>query len=217
MERLFILILLLASCSSNQIQQSSVDISNEIKASETENEDNTSKTPVSTQDWKIIANDINGRVAEVSAKGKTPDGEVQTTLQLQCPTEKNSVIVFVYNVSTDKISSFDFDYFEGPGAPALKRKLVEIQANSPQKNLYWNYSVAGGFGGNGIGSEFFFSPSTNNKPDKTAQIAQMIAKGSTEVIITVHDPQDQKKVIKTTFPAINSSSEVARILNGCRK
>jgi hypothetical protein len=220
MERLFILILLLASCSSHQLQQhSNAEYSqNEANSSLSNNE---SLNSISAEDWIIEVNDEYARIARVSAVGKTPDGEAYTFLKLECPTKgnkENPVISFEYSVSNpDKIPGFNFDYFEGPNAPAQEKKLVEIQANSPKNNLYWNFAAAGLYGGYAEVIAFAFSPSTSNKPDKTTQFAQMIADGSTEVTVTVHDYQDNQKVIKTTFPAIDPSSNVARVLNGCRK
>jgi hypothetical protein len=222
MERLFIFILLLASCSGHQLQQNSnVEVSqNNTDSNISQNKANNSETN-STEDWAVIVNNEYGQYAKVLAVGKTPDGEAFTSLTLHCPTKKdkeNPVISFEYSVNNpDKIPSFNFDYFEGPNAPVLERKLVEIQANSPRGNLYWNFVAAGWYGGFAEVIAFVFSPSTSNKPDKTAQFVRMIAEGSTEVTITVHDYQDNQKVIKTTFPAIDPSSNVARVLNGCRK
>lgn len=219
MKILFVLLIFLTACSNEQVKENfnlKTD-DNSIKT-QTNNSADLTKTISVTYDWAITMNETYMRKAVVRSVGKSPNGEVDTTFELQCPTKENQVTTFTYKVwNPRQIPNFNFDYFEGPDAPALKEKLVSIQAHSPDKSLDWQFSTAGLYGGFAEIIAFEFSPSTFNKPDKTAQLAQMIAKGSTEVIITVQDNRDKNKTIKSTFPAINPKSDVANILAGCRK
>lgn len=228
MKKIFTLFFILICCTCSKTQQNAaIELSqnkNETNTGQEINETNNPKDSAQSQDWVLVVNDEYAQIARVSAIGDSPDGEIYTTLIVECSIsslnegKKNSVLRFSYSIDNpDKISSFDFNYFEGPNAPALEKKLVEIQANSSQKNIFWRFATSGRLGGYAEVIAFVLTPSPYNKPDRTVEFAQMIAKGSTEVTITVHDSQDDKKLIKTIFPAIDPSSEVARILDGCGK
>jgi hypothetical protein len=218
MKSLFILLIFLTSCSGIKTQENfNSEANKDSTLNQAKDDANTSKNPAADEDWAVTMNATYMRTARISRMGATPDGEVFTAFELQCPSKENSVTSFTYQVwNPSQIPSFNFSYFEGPDAPALKVKLMKIEAYSPDKRVSWQFKPAGLYGGYAEELAFEFSPSTFNKPDKTAELAQMIAKGSTEVTITVQDNRDKEKIIKSTFPPINPLSDVAKILNGCR-
>jgi hypothetical protein len=93
--------------------------------------------------------------------------------------------------------------------------LIEFRAVSPNGTVSFRESVGGVYGGAGETDAFNFE-SFNIERNKLMRLARMIAKGSTELTVIVHDYKDYSKTIETTFPAIGASSDVAKILNGCR-
>lgn len=210
----------LTSCAASAVQNvsNSVAPQNLVIAQTNNNSDSTRKLNDSiSKTWQMRINDSKVRTAVVMTIGKTPNGEAQTIFWLQCPADPNYVVSIDFIVrDTSKITGFNFDDFEGPDAPAQNKKLVEFRAVSPRGSLSFRDSVAGGYGGAGEPDAFFFATGAT-KPDKKMQLAQMIAKGSTEVTVIVHDYRNNRNTIETTFPAIDVSSDVAKILNGCRK
>ncbi len=220
MQKFIVLIFFFISCSTSAVQEvsNSVAPQNPVVAQTNDNSDSTRKLNDSiSKTWEMRINDSQVRTAVVMTIGKTPNGEAQTIFWLQCPADSNYVTSIHYIVrDTSKITGFSFDDFEGPDAPAQAKKLVEFRATSPRGKLSFRDSVAGGYGGAGEADAFFFATGAV-KQDKIMQLAQMIAKGSTEVTVIVHDYQNNGNTIETTFPAIDASSDVAKILNGCRK
>ena len=212
MRKLLPLILFLTSCSTSAVQETSnfVVSQNRDDFNITQKENDF----VATQTWKVNVNDSNARIASVSANGKTPNGEVQTLFNLQCPPEQNPLVSIEYIVrDSNKTLRFSFDDFEGPDAPAQKKKLVEIRAISPYNNLSFHTAVSGYY----VADEMFAFGLGTIKQDQISQLARMVAEGSTEVTFIIHDYRDYRKTIETTFPAIDVSSDVAKTLNGCRK
>lgn len=219
MRKFLVLICFLASCSASTVneQSKSVSTQNPVVAQANDNSDSTQKLNDSISNiWQMKINN-RVRTAVVMTNGKTPNGDAQTILWLQCPTGLNPVVSINYIVrDSNNITDFDFDSFEGPDAPAKEKNLVEIQAVSPHGNLSFRILAGGYYGGAGEPDAFVFGTSTT-KQDKIMQLAQMIANGSTEVTFIVHDYLDYSKTIETKFPVIDPSSDVAKILNGCRK
>jgi hypothetical protein len=211
--------LFLTSCSASVVQENSsfaVPQNTVVAQNNYDSESVRKKNDSISKNWEIRINNANARTAVVMTNGKTPNGEAQTIFWLQCPAEENPLVSINYIVrDSSKITDFGFDNFEGPDAPA-QEKLVEIRTVSPNGNLSFRTPLAGWYGGAGEPDAFVFGKGTT-KQDKIMQIAHLIAKGSTEVTITVHDYRDYRKTIETTFPAIDASSDVAKILNGCQK
>ena len=212
MRKLIILVFFLTSCSASAVQDNSNFVAQKKDDSNVAlNEDVVSRI------WRININDSQARAAQISAIGKTPDGETQTIFWLQCPAEKNNLVSINYLVqNSSKISNFNFDDFEGPDAPVQNKKLVEIRATSSHETLSFRTAVAGSYGAVEDLPAFVFELGTI-KQDKIMQLAQMVAKGSTKITFVVHDNRDYQKTVETTFPAIDAAGDVAKTLNGCRK
>ena len=131
-------------------------------------------------------------------------------LLLRCPANSDYVVSIDYIVrDANKIKSFNFGDFEGPDAPAQNKQLIEFRAISPSGDLTFRGSVSGGYGGAGEAGAFFFTPNAGNQK-KVEQLAQLIAKGSTQVIVIVHDYRNNRKTIETAFPAIDPASDMVR-------
>lgn len=211
MRKFLILTLLLVSCSTSEVHENSNTLVYK-QADSNITQENVNSIESKTRDyssaWKIVSNNENGRLAIVSAMGKTSAGEVQTSFLLQCPAKENPLIVVHYIVEDPrKVIGFNFDDFEGVDAPAMNEKALEIQANSPRSKISLRTAVNGNVG------RF----TASSAEPKITQFAQMVAKGATEAIFIMHDSRDYQSTIKTTFPAIDPSGDVAKILNGCRK
>ena len=161
-------------------------------------------------EWWIRTISQNGRIAQVGATGGSPNGPVDTVLEIQCPTVQNNVSVIDLIVrDTDKVPDFDFDSFEGPYAPNKNRKLIEIVAFSEMKQIHTRTTASGYYGGLGEPDAFVFGIGTE-------RLASSLASQDVRLKVIVHDASDARKTIEATFPQIEPKSEVAKTLNGCR-
>ena len=158
--------------------------------------------------WKITSSSEYGTIVTVTGVGKTPNGIAPVILKLQCPIRENSPPPISFIVDNSEEIGFDVDDFEGPYAPAFEKKLGEIRIISPQGKTSIKTNVGGWYA---VPSGFLFSPVV---PE---HIVRTIAKGSTEVTFVVHHNRDYQKIIEMSFPALDSSSDVAKALSGCRK
>lgn len=167
--------------------------------------------------WLLRESNPNMRIATVGSIGISPNGDVETILEIQCPTEKNSVTnISLIVQKAHSITNFDFESFEGPDAPNLRKNLVEIETWPETPNLRWLAQVTGGYGGNDEPDSFMFSLSSLNKPDRAVEFARIIADGKSGLRVIVHDGKDDKKTIEAAFPSIDPTGSVAKWLNGCR-
>ncbi len=209
--------LLLSYCSNYQPKSNSISL-NENKAS---NVDPTqvARNSALTNNWAVVVDDGFARIAKVNSRATTPDGYVFADLKLQCGPrsgESKSAISFDYEVfDPEKVTSFDFNYFEGPYAPAMQKQMVLIRTKSLSKTQEWRFSTAGGYGGYAEQRTFFFSPNTFNSPDRTSEFVRTIAEGGVEVTLIAYDHRDGHKTIEATFPPIGVESDVAKLLKGC--
>lgn len=202
-EKLLVLILLSTSCSVPYVEKNSnlIAVRKQDDSNNTEWKDNFVASP----NWKITSDNPYGRIAIVSATGRTPDGETSTIFKLQCPAEQNSTATISFLVrNTEKIIGFNFSDFEGPNAPASKKKLVEIEAISPRGRLSFKTNTSGWYAAPNV---FVFSPGT------TKSLEHLVAEGSTEVTFIVHDNRNYQKTIAMKFPAMDSSSDVVKLLD----
>ncbi len=167
--------------------------------------------------WQIEPS-YNGIVAVVGVDGKGPNGVIRTTLRVQCPTPANDVTTIEFVVrKTGRVKDFNFDSFEGPYAPNLRKKLVEFNRHTEKGTDKWLAMVHGSYGADDRADAFRFGLSSFNDPDKTNSIAQTLASGTASLTVIAHDGRDWNRTLEATFPKLDPNTETASVLNGCKK
>lgn len=166
------------------------------------------------QDWQQQSNEHGLRTAKVSASGDTPDGPAPTTLTVQCAPSKNGTISLLYAiVGTDAIKRFGFADFEGPGAPASKRKLVSVVIKTSGRSILVQTAVTGYYLD---ASTFVFSFSApNHLASQVTRVTDAIKSGAKTIIFTVQDSRDRRRKIQTAFPAAGAATVIAETMKGC--
>jgi len=160
--------------------------------------------------WKFLLNDeAYGKIAVVRATGETPNGKVRAKLKLDCPGRDGAITIIAGDMES---SGFDLgNYSVNSGSPVTRKNLVEIRGISPKGGLSFKTKANGH-----IGYENLFPTVMFFELAKTKKLEHLIAKGSTKVTFVIHDLDDYQRTITVTFPAIDSSSEMAKDLKGCR-
>ena len=157
----------------------------------------------------MTRNEADVRVARVTADGMTPSGPAETTLQLRCSDWSKGVLSLEYAVSGfEKIRGFSFDNFEGPDAPAARRKLAAVRVRTPRGEVTVRKRVAGYLTQPGV---FAFSIDRLDH-----RLSKEIIGGRSKIAFTVHDSRDRNKSITSEFPAFGESGAVAKAMTGCK-
>jgi len=160
--------------------------------------------------WRFLLNDEDyGKIAVVRATGETPNAKVRAMLKLDCPGRNSAITIIVGDMDN---AGFNLaDYSVKSDSPVIKKNLVEIRAVSPKGELSFKTRAKGNIGYPTLYPTVLFFELT-----KTKKLEHLIAKGSTEVTFVIRDLEDNQKTITITFPAIDSSSQMAKDLKGCR-
>ncbi len=160
--------------------------------------------------WRFLLNDDDyGKIAVVRAAGKTSNEQVRAMLKLDCPGRDSATTIIVGDMEK---SGFNLgNYSVNSDSPVTKKNLVEIRAISPKGELSFKTKAEGHIGYENLKPTVLFFELT-----KTKKLERLIAKGSAEVTFFIHDLEDYQKTITVTFPAIDSSSQMAKDLKGCR-
>ena len=164
--------------------------------------------------WQILPSQ-NGVIALVGAFGKGPDGEIKTTLLIQCPTPTNDVTAIEFIVhKTGTLRDFDFDSFEGPYAPNLTKRLVEFHTTVGERTDRWSARVSGRYGGLGDADAFYFT--LVDSQSRLENIAKAVSRGEAVLMVIAHDGRNWNRTLEAQFPRIDPDSETASRLHGCK-
>jgi hypothetical protein len=164
----------------------------------------------------------NSYLVTVSRTGRMPNGLIQALFLIRCAKTENTNSGFEFIVSdAAQFPYFNFDYFEGPNAPAQKKKTVTIATSKTEPKLTskssvkltWKFAVSGSYGCNADAKSFCFTENLENVPNPLPQVAKYIADGGFSTTVTVSDNQNE---IKSEFPPIDPASEAAKVLKTCR-
>ena len=100
-------------------------------------------------DWKYAVKPNDLRSATTTATGTSPDGPIKTTLNVEYSPGKEGVLTLDFIVAgAEKMKGFGFEEFEGPDAPAAKRKLTSFTVEKAGgKPLAVQVKVAGWYSG----------------------------------------------------------------------
>ncbi len=168
------------------------------------------------QDWQNQVDENGLRTARVSASGSTPDGPATTTLTVQCRPGKDGAVSILYAISaTEQMKKFNFGDFEGPGAPASKRKLVRIVVQTQRGAVTVQTPVSGYRIDQGT-FVFQFAARTNMASQVT-RVTDAIRAGAETISVTVQDSRNTGRTIQTRFPGAHASFVLAETMKGCGK
>lgn len=162
-------------------------------------------------DWKYVAKSNGPCMATTTATGTSPDGPIKATLNVEYSSGKKGVLTLDFVVAgAFKMKGFGFEEFEGPDAPAAKRKLTRITVEKPGgKPLTVNVTVAGWY----LDDSFHFAANEENKnPADVLKAVRAMQAGATKVSVTVVDLHDARKTLHADFASADPSAALAKLL-----
>ena len=162
-------------------------------------------------DWKYVTQHNRPDIASTTATGKSPDGPIQTTFNVEYSPGKTGVLTVDFVVAgAAKMKGFGFDDFEGPDAPAAKRKLTRVTVEKPGgKPVTVNLTVAGWY----LDHSFHFAANEENKnPGDVLKVVRALQAGATRVSVTVTDLHDAKKSLHAEFASADPSAALAKLM-----
>jgi hypothetical protein len=129
---------------------------------------------------------------------------------------RTGILALEFTVSpATSIKGFDFEYFEGPDAPARDRKLMRITVTRNGKrfvqtfyqNGFWSAEVADGF-------VFETAAITRDKRSEVRKLFDQLRQGAQSIEIAVTDGRNHALVLSAAFPLSDSKPVFEALLKG---
>jgi len=113
------------------------------------------------------------------------------------------------------IDGFDFEYFDGPDAPAREERLMKITVTQGSdhfvhtlyQNGYWSAEVTDGFA-------FQSADLTRDAQSEVRALLEQLREGAQSLEIAITDGRNHSLVLSATFPLSGSRSVFEALLEG---
>jgi hypothetical protein len=164
------------------------------------------------QEWRYFVGEHSIHKVLALGEGQIPDGRARTTFTLVCRRQNGKAELFLFYGVRDagKIKSFDFEYFHGPGAKALGRKLVRLSVQTGSKKIAFRMSASGAYSDMDNPQDFQFS--IGKAPPR---LIKWLLKGPKTLTVRVKDDRRKGSEVFTEFPAENAGNAVSQLLKDC--
>jgi len=162
-----------------------------------------------------FAEGANGlRSATTWAQGRTPAGQVPMKLEVRCRPGPDGVASIIYSVrGAQALRNFSYEDFEGPEAPAAKRKLGTIRVVALRRDVSVTTSFTGSYQEDGTFAFNLSAPLVGRNEVKWLTDAMIL--GAVLVVVTIQDPRDSKRRIHAQFQASSAAVPVTNTMDGC--
>jgi hypothetical protein len=161
--------------------------------------------------WTLLVNDEKqGQIAVVRADADAPNGKVRAKLKLNCPSTHGSIEILAGD--TERTGLDLKGYNGGSYLPEPQKNIVEVRTISEGREISFRTKARG----NIRYENPLAGPILSFELTETHGLERMIARGGTEVTFIIHDVRKNDNKLSVTFPEIDSASQMAEDLNGCR-
>jgi hypothetical protein len=118
---------------------------------------------------------------------------------------------------SSKIPGFDFEYFEGPDAPADGKKLMKITLTQGGRQTKFQVGLGGWFSAE-IDDGFVFGSGTptRTKTGDMRKVVERILGGAESIEVAVSDGNDPSKVIVVAFPVATGKPSFQALMRGIK-
>lgn len=118
---------------------------------------------------------------------------------------------------SSKIPGFDFEYFEGPDAPAAGKKLMKITLTQGGRQTRFQVGPGGWFSAE-IDDGFVFGSGTptRTKTGDMRKVVGGILGGAESIEVAVADGNDPPEVIAVTFPVATGKPSFQALMRGIK-
>lgn len=116
---------------------------------------------------------------------------------------------------TTSIKGFDFDYFDGPGAPVGDHELMRITVTKGGKRFVHAVTLVGYFSAD-VADGFVFETNnlTDNKQGQVRKVLDQMLQNAISIEVAVTDGENHKRVLSATFPLTGSKLVFEALLKG---
>jgi hypothetical protein len=157
------------------------------------------------------------RTVTGEGRADTPDGPATARRMLFCREGKGGWTGLEFTVyraggeSLDGFKGFHFQDFEGPDAPAQRRRLTELGVAGGARPLQVTVNQTGSYSASMPGFTFSTGgPNRGTNPVK--QLLRSVAVDSETLTVKVQDSQDPGAAIAAEFPAAGLSRLIRQLL-----
>ena len=129
----------------------------------------------------------------------------------------DGVLALEFTVSPmSSIKGFDFDYFEGPGAPVGDHKLMRVTVTKGGRPFIHTLSLTGFLSSEYLVDGFVFEASnlTRDKQGQVRKVLDQVLQGAEDLEVAVIDGKDHAIVLSATFPLPDSKPAIEALLKG---
>ena len=114
------------------------------------------------------------------------------------------------------IKDFDFDYFEGPGAPVGGQKLLRVTVIKGGRLFIHRLSLTGFLSSEYLDDGFVFEASnlTRDKQGQVRMVLDQVLQGAESLEVAIIDGNDHAIILSATFPLTGSKPAIAALLKG---
>jgi hypothetical protein len=171
--------------------------------------------------WKFTVNQYSLRETSFDRNSVVLGVPCSTRLKFICTQDSNGTtgdLSMEFTISpSSKIPGFDFEYFEGPDAPAGGKKLMTITLNQGGRRTKFQVGLGGWFSAE-IDDGFVFGSvtPTRAKTGYMRKVVEGILDGAESVEIAVSDGNDPSKVIVATFPVATGKPSFQALMRGIK-
>ena len=129
----------------------------------------------------------------------------------------DGVLALEFTVSPkSSIEGFDFDYFEGPGAPVGGQKLMRVTVTKGGNPFIHALILTGFLSSEYLDDGFVFEANnlTRDKQGQVRKVLDQVLQGAEGLEVAVIDGNDHEVVLSATFPLTGSKPAIEALLTG---
>lgn len=170
--------------------------------------------------WRYEDNQHPPRHAFIEQKSIVLGSTCSVRLQFNATQDNkhgDGVLALEFTVSPmSSIKGFDFEYFEGPGAPVGAQKLMRVTVTKGGRPFIHTLILTGFLSSEYLDDGFVFAANnlTRNKQGQVRQVLDQVLQGAESLEVAVIDGKDHTIVLSATFPLTGSKPAIEALLKG---
>jgi hypothetical protein len=171
--------------------------------------------------WKFTVNQYGLRETYFDGNSVVLGVPCSTRLKFICTQDNKGTTGYLSMEFTiapsSKIPGFDFEYFEGPDAPAGGKKLMTITLTQGGRQTKFQGGLGGWFSAE-VDDGFVFGSGTptRTKTGYMRKVVEGILGGAESIEVAVSDGNDPSKVIVVTFPVATGKPSFQALMQGIK-
>jgi hypothetical protein len=170
--------------------------------------------------WRYEGSRYGLRQAFVEQTSMVLGSTCSTRLQVnatQDSRESTGILALEFTASPmSSIKGFDFDYFDGIGAPVGDQKLMRVTVTKGGRSFIHTLVPVGLLGSEYTDDGFVFAANsfTRNKQSEVRKVLEQVLQGAESLEVAIVDGNNHATVLSATFPLAGSKPAIEALLRG---